>query len=79
MFKLLNLILRVFKIELIAVPMIGAQLMESAKMIIGQTGAMEGSGEFKRAQALRALMNRHPEARERECALAIELAVCSEA
>lgn len=42
----------------------------------GRVGA-EASGEYKRAQALRMLLNQHPEARERDCALAIEVALCS--
>lgn len=36
------------------------------------------SGEFKRNQALRAMLNSHPQASERDCALAIELAVRKE-
>lgn len=33
------------------------------------------SGEYRRAQAMRMLLNRNPTARERDCALAIELSV----
>lgn len=74
MLKIINAVLRWFAVDLIAV-YLSPELVKSAKTIMSQTALMPGSGEFKRAQALRALMNRHPEARERECALTIELVV----
>lgn len=74
MLKIINYILRLLGSELLAVPYNKA-LSASAKEILEQTSKMDGSGEFKRAQALRALINRHPEMRERDCALAIELAL----
>ena len=54
-----------------------AELAASARMFVEhvQRGFAGQSGEFRRSQALRALMNRHPEATERDCALVIELAV----
>jgi hypothetical protein len=75
MIKFVNYILKLFGVMLIAAPAISDELMQSAKLITAQVEMMGGSGEYRRAQALRALMNRHPEARERECALAIELAL----
>jgi hypothetical protein len=54
-----------------------AELASSARMFVEhvQQGFAGQSGEFKRSQCLRALLNRHPEATERDCALSIELAV----
>lgn len=78
MIKILNYLLRWFYIDLVAVH-IPPGLAASAKVILAQTEIMSGSGEFKRAQALRALMNRHPEVRERDCALIIELVLCGAA
>ena len=77
MIKLINLLLCFWKIELIAIPKVSGEMKDSAALMTAQLDAVAGSGEYKRAQALRALMNRHPEAKERECALAIELALCS--
>mgnify|MGYP001609679325 CR=1 FL=1 len=52
-------------------------LFASAKMLAAQVQQQFGgqSGEFKRAQVMRALINRHPHARHADCGLAIELAV----
>lgn len=52
-------------------------LLDDAKIVAEHVdGQFPGtSGEYRRAQGLRMLMNRHPEARERDCALALELAV----
>lgn len=50
-------------------------VLESARIFVAQANPLGGSGEYRRNQALRALMNRHPEARERDLCLAIELAV----
>ena len=75
MLKALNYILRFFGIALYALPSISNELMVSAREIVNQVGAMEGSGEYKRSQALRALLNSNPGVSERECALAIELVV----
>lgn len=75
MLKFINFLLRFAKVELVALPYIQKDLRESAKLITGQVAEMDGSGEFKRAQALRALMNRHPELGEGDLALAIELAL----
>jgi hypothetical protein len=75
--KILNWVLKYLEIQLMAIPFLPEGLQASAKVIMDQTALMGGSGEFKRAQALRGLMNRHPEARERSCALAIELEICS--
>lgn len=52
-------------------------LREEARAVVGHVEDLfpGTSGEYRRAQALRMMMNRNPAARERECALAIELAV----
>ncbi len=57
--------------------MASPELAASARMFVAhvQRGFTGQSGEFKRSQVLRAMMNRHPEATERDIALAIELAV----
>jgi len=53
-----------------------ADLLEAAIRITAQLARRPGaSGEFKRHEALRALLNMFPDARERDCALAIELAI----
>ena len=59
------------------VPLVSDDLMASARMFVAhvQEQFEEQSGEFKRSQCLRALLNRHPGATERDAALAIELAV----
>lgn len=64
------------KMQSVVLPMLSDGLKESTKMILEQTSKMDGSGEYKRAQALRALMNRHPEESERNCALSIEVSLC---
>lgn len=52
-------------------------ILTDARKVVAHVGAQfpGTSGEYKRAQALRMLLNRNPEARERDCAFAIELAV----
>lgn len=75
MIKFLNWLLRWMGIELVALPYLSPEIKTSAKELIAQMDNAVGSGEFKRAQVLRALLNRHPELRERDCALAIELAL----
>ena len=57
--------------------MVSSELLASARMFIPHVRArFRGeSGEFKRAQVLRGLLNRHPGALERDCALAIEIAL----
>jgi len=59
------------------IPLVAPGLLVSARMFVEhiEKGFAGQSGEFKRAQALRALLNRHPEAKECDAALAIELAV----
>lgn len=56
---------------------IADDLMASARLFVAHVDAQFAgqAGEFKRSQVLRALLNRHPDARERDCALAIEAAV----
>ena len=75
MLKIFNYILRLFGISLVALPAIPKAVIESTRMILLQTAEMEGSGEFRRAQAMRAIMNIHPDATQRQIALAIELAI----
>jgi hypothetical protein len=55
------------------------ELVGSACEIVKQMEG-KGNGEWKRAQVLRALINRHPSEKQRDIALAIEYAVrlCSE-
>lgn len=60
----------------ISVPKLSEEFLESTRLIMSQAEAMGGSGEFRRAQVMRAMMNRHPEARERDIALAIEMQIC---
>ena len=50
-------------------------LIASTHLMTEQTGKMGGSGEYRRREALRALMNRHPEAKERDIAFAIEAVI----
>jgi hypothetical protein len=50
-------------------------LIASAKEMVVQTEKMPGGGEFKRREALRAMMNRHPDLPVKDLALAIEYAV----
>lgn len=73
MLKIINAVLRLFKVQVIAVPHISKALLDSAREITAQAESMGGSGEYRRAQAMRAMLNRHPDASERACALAIEL------
>ena len=57
--------------------LVPAEVLASARLLVAQVPQQFGgqSGEFKRAQVFRALMNRHPDARHADCGLAIELAV----
>lgn len=49
------------------------ELIESAKLMIAQAGHIaEVSGEYKRREVLRSLINRHPDIPERKLNLAIE-------
>ena len=52
-------------------------LLENARFFVAHVDEKfpRESGEFKRGQALRVLLNKHPEARERDCAWAIEHAI----
>lgn len=51
-----------------------SDIIDSARLITAQAESMKGvSGEYKRREVLRSLMNRHPEAKERDLNLAIEL------
>jgi hypothetical protein len=59
--------------EAVVLP-IRREVLASAKVITGNLDNAVGSGEYKRARALGALMNLHPEAKEGELALAIEVA-----
>jgi hypothetical protein len=49
---------------------------ESAQLLMDQVdaGFPYASGEFKRREVIRAMMNRHPSLRTRELALTLELA-----
>ena len=50
--------------------------LDTARLIHAEVERQQmHNGEQKRHAALRAMLNRHPEARERDLALAIELAV----
>ena len=75
MIRFLNWLLHWVGVELVALPYLPPEIKASAKELIAQMDNAIGSGEFKRAQVLRALLNRHPELRERDCALVIELAL----
>ena len=68
-------ILRMCKVNYFVYPKENIQVIVDA--LVGQVqGKFNGqSGEFKRAQVLRAAMNSLPKATERDLALAIELAV----
>lgn len=54
-----------------------SHLLMEARTVVAHIQAQfpTTSGEYRRAQALRVMLNRNPEARERDAALAIELAV----
>jgi hypothetical protein len=64
--------------DLVRMTHVGEDILKSASMLCDQVDSQDTSGEHKRAQVLRALMNRHPEAKERELAAAIERCMCSE-
>lgn len=54
----------------------GSTLQEARTVVTHVQDKFPGtSGEYRRAQALRMLLNRNPEMRERDAALSIELAV----
>lgn len=65
--------------NLIAVPGMTAELVDSARELCAQVQERNRgeSGEYKRGQVLRSLINRHPEAKESALAMAIEVAICS--
>lgn len=75
--KLLNLVakwlLRLTGSQAVVLP-IRTEVLTTAKEITQALDNAVGSGEYKRAQALGAMMNRHPDAKESELALAIEVA-----
>lgn len=77
MLKFLNWVLKRFGVKLYMLPYLDDGLIASAKELMYQVDGKEASGEFKRAQVLRALMNRHPTTPERVLALAIEVIICS--
>lgn len=87
MIKLLNKLFARFGLELqpilkqrtLKLPEIDPALRESAINIIAQTKLLAGSGEYKRAQAMRALLNANPTATARQCSLALEVMLCTEA
>lgn len=56
---------------------ISDELLDTAKLLVAQVeDKFQGvSGEFKRAQALRALLNNHTKFSERQCSQAIEVAI----
>jgi hypothetical protein len=59
------------KVVVIPVP---DNVLESAKLLCLQMKPYNASGEYKRHQVLRGLMNRHPEEKEKVLALSIEIA-----
>lgn len=71
--KLATWLLNLAGSEAVALP-IRREVMASAKAVTRGLDNAIGSGEYKRARALGALMNLHPEAKESELALAIEVA-----
>lgn len=58
------------------VPTIADDIFASARMFCGQVNGQATTGEHKRSQVLRALLNRHPGIKESTAALAIELVLC---
>ena len=75
---LLNLafwILKRYNVNYFIYPSEGLQLEINALVDQVETKWGKESGEFKRSQALRAIMNSHPSLTERETALAIELSI----
>ena len=74
--KLALWLLKLDKSQVVILPAMDEDFVESVKMFIKQVGSVDASGEYKRAQVLRALMNRHPEVSEKICALAIEVVLC---
>jgi len=74
--KLALWLLRLDKSQVIIVPAMKPELIETAKRITGQLRNVDASGEYKRGQALRALLNTHPEESEGNCSRAIELVLC---
>jgi hypothetical protein len=58
-----------------SIPILPDEVLASAKLITTQTEALPAGGEFKRREALRALMNRHPLTAIKDLALSIELAL----
>ena len=74
--KLALWLLKLDKSVVIIVPEMSDGLVESAKQITSELSSSPASGEWKRAQALRVLLNRHPEEKESNCSRAIELVLC---
>lgn len=61
-------------LPLLPVPLDQA-IFASAQLLVAQAEGMKVSGEYRRREVLRGLMNRHPDATVKDLALAIELAV----
>ena len=55
--------------------LVSDDLLESARLMASQAEKIPGGGEYRRREVLRSLMNRHPTARVKDMALAIELAI----
>ncbi len=66
--------------RLVAVPGLNDELIDSARQLCHQLNEKQPdtSGEYKRSEVLRGLMNRHPGIRTGLLALSIEVALCSE-
>jgi len=63
----------------ISIPEMSGDVLASARDLCAQAQKQDTSGEHKRAQVLRAMMNRHPDVSSKTLAMAIEVIVCGAA
>ena len=75
---LLYLLRKFYQLDLVLLPLVPSDVLTLAKNLCGQVDTQATSGEHKRGQVMRALMNRFPTTKERVLAAAIEIAICSE-
>lgn len=58
-----------------ALPHLTSDYADTARLAVREAEKLGGSGEYRRREALRVMLNLNPGARERDLAMAIELAV----
>ena len=75
--KLAKALARAAGADLVVLPHVPENVLSSARTFVSQVSGQVTSGEHKRGQVMRALMNCYPNHKERILAAAIEIA-CSE-